>query len=237
MILKKIFLLLLLTSPTVFAQYNNHNFGLSLNGVFTTSADLFLNPNSSDPTIRNQSFTLEDILNPGLDFRYRLTEEVIIGLNVEYMQKTTNAPNLIAFVGNDVISLEVQDGFRLIPVELSVHYLFPFSTEEFKFLMGGGMGYYHGEFLRQFNDAKLSVVERKFAVGIHVSATMEFMVINNVSLRFEMKFRDPQFNVKSRYTKTEVMYEGNVIHLPEEEFETKVNVNGIAFVLGAVFHY
>lgn len=235
MVVRRLILLLFVAVIPLSAQYNDHDFGLAINGVFTTSADLFFNPNSSDPTIRNQSFTIEDILNPSLELRYRLTEEVLLGLNVEYMRKTTNAPNLFAFVGNNVIRLEVEDGFSLIPIELSAHYLFPFSTEGFKFLMGGGMGYYHGEFIRKFNDTELSVVERKVAVGIHVSATMDYVLIDNLAFRFEMKFRDPQFNVRSKYTKTEVEYEGDVIQLPGEEFETKVNVNGIAFILGTVF--
>jgi hypothetical protein len=173
-------------------------------------------------------------MNPGIDIRYRFWQEVIIGLNVEYINKTSDAPNLTALVGNQVFTFIVEDGFKVIPIELTAHYYFPFSTESFKFMMGGGLGYYHGKFIRKFQGVELDVVQRKIAMGIHVSASMEYMIFDFLSARFEMKFRNPQFNVKSEYNKTEIIYQGNTIHLQEGSFETKVDIDGLTFVLGLV---
>ena len=195
----------------------------------------FLNPNSSDLEARNKSFVLEDIWNPGIDVRYRFSSEFILGLNVEYIKKTANLPNLTAFVGNQVYVFEVEDGFRTIPIELTAYYFFPFSTENFKFLMGGGVGYYYGEFIRKFSDVDLEVTQRKISMGILVATSLDYMIFDNLSARFEMKFRNPQYNVKSKYTKTEVEYQGNTIQLSEDPFETKVDINGLTFVLGVVF--
>ncbi|MBT8380102.1 MAG: hypothetical protein KJN64_12815 [Ignavibacteria bacterium] len=227
---------IILTLKSSFAQFNNNSFGISANAVYTTSAEIFLNPNSSDPIVRNQSYTLEDIFSPALDVRYRLSEHFILGINLEYINKSAEAPNLTAFIGSQVVVLDVEDGFRVIPVELTAHYFFPFSTQDFKFLMGGGIGYYRGEFTRKISDAELALVERKIALGIHVSASLDYLVINNFSVRFEMKFRDPQYEVKSEYTKNEVVYQGETINLPDDAFETKVNIDGLTFILGIVYH-
>ncbi len=223
-------------SVSSFGQFNKNNLGIAINAVYTTSAEIFLNPNASDLELRNRSYTIEDIFNPGIDVRYRLWQEVILGLNVEYINKTSSAPNLTAFIGNQVITLEVEDGFRVIPIELTVHYFFPFSTEMFKFLMGGGLGYYRGEFIRKFNEVELEVVQRKIALGIHVSASMEYMIFDYLSARFEMKFRNPQYNVTSEYNKTEIIYQGNTIQLPDDAFETKVDIDGLTVVLGLVLN-
>ena len=221
---------------TSLAQFSENNLGIAINAIYTTSADIFLNPNASNLDVRNKSYTLENIWNPGLDIRYRFSDEFIIGLNFEYVNKTNEAPNLTAFIGNQVVVLEVEDGFRVIPIELTIHYFFPFSTEDFKFLMGGGFGYYRGEFIRKFNDVELEVFQRKIAVGIHVSASMDYMIHKNLSARFEMKFRNPQYNVKSKYTKNEVTYQGNIIQLPDDAFETKIDVDGLTFVFGLVLN-
>ena len=221
---------------TSLAQFGENNLGIAVNAVYTTSADIFLNPNASNLDVRNKSYTLENIWNPSLDIRYRLSDEFIIGLNVEYVNKTNEAPNLTAFIYNQVVVLEVEDGFKVIPIELTIHYFFPFSTEDFKFLMGGGLGYYRGEFVRKFNDVELEVVQRKIALGIHVSASMDYMFYKNLSARFEMKFRNPQYNVKSKYTKNEVTYQGNTIQLPDDAFETKIDVEGLTFVIGLVIN-
>lgn len=224
-------------TETSFPQYEPGNLGIAINAVYTTSAEIFLNPNASNIEIRNKSFTLENIWNPGLDIRYRFSEEFILGLNVEYINKTANAPNLSAFVGNQVVVFEVEDGLRLIPVELTAYYYFPFSTEDFKFMMGGGLGYYRGEFIRKFSDVELEVVQRKIALGIHVSASMDYAIHKNLSARFEMKFRNPEFNVKSKYSKTELTYQGNTVQLPDDAFETKVDINGLTFILGIVINF
>ena len=219
------------------AQFGQNRFGIAINGVYTTSAEIFLNPNASNPDVRNKSYTLEDIWNPGLDIRYRFSSEFILGLNIEYINKTADVPNLTTFIGNQVLVVTVEDGFKVIPIELTFHYYFPFSTERFKFLMGGGLGYYRGEFVRKFGEVELEIVQRRIALGIHVSTSMDYIIHNGFSARLEMKFRNPQYNVKSKYNETEVIYQGNIIQLSEDAFETKIDVNGLTFSLGIVFNF
>ena len=227
------FLSIFLSSHT-YAQFSTGKLGIAVNAVYTTSVDIFLNPNSSNSEVRNKSYTLENIWNLGLDIRYRFTNEFILGLNIEYMKKTAAVPNLTAFVGNQVFVFEVEDGFSAVPIELTAHYYFPFSTEDFKFMMGGGVGYYIGEFIRKFQEVELEITQRKFALGLHVSASMDYIIIENLSARFEMKFRNPQFTITSKYSQTEVTYQGNVIQLPENPFDTKVDINGLTFIFGLV---
>lgn len=221
----------------VFAQTDSANVGIAVNAVYTTSAEVFLNPNSSSPEVRNRSTTFEDIWSPALDVRYRFSTEFLLGLNVEYISKTLFLPNLTAFIGNQVFIFEVEDGFRVLPIELTAYYHFPFSTEDFKFMMGGGLGYYIGEFIRQFQDVELEITQRKFALGLHVSASMDYVIIPNIAARFEMKFRNPQYTVSSKYSKTQVIYQGNVIDLPESAFDTKIDIDGLTFILGFVFSF
>ena len=106
----------------------------------------------------------------------------------------------------------------------------------FKFLMGGGLGYYYGQFIRKFSDVDLEVTQRKISLGLLVATSLDYMIFDNLSARFEMKFRNPQYNVTSKYTKTEVEYQGNQIQLSENPFETKVDTKGLTFVLGVVIH-
>jgi len=233
----KLFLILIvIINTSLFAQFGAGRIGIAVNAVYTTSAEIFLNPNSSNSEVRNKSFLLENIWNPGLDIRYRFSTEFILGLNVEYIKKSAYAPNLTAFIGNQVYIFEVEDGLSVVPIELTAHYYFPFSTEEFKFVMGGGLGYYIGEFVRKFQDVDLEIAQRKFALGFHVSASMDYIIVENLSARFEMKFRNPQYTVTSKYSKTEVIYQENVIQLPDNAFDTKVDINGLTFLIGLVIN-
>src|SRR4030066_83421 len=81
-----IVLLPILISTGSFAQFGTGKIGIAVNAVYTTSAEIFLNPNSSNSEVRNKSFTLENISNPGLDLRYRFSNEFILGLNIDYFR-------------------------------------------------------------------------------------------------------------------------------------------------------
>ena len=227
---------IIIISTNAFAQFNK-TFGVSVNAVYNTSASIYLSPNSSDVILRNNSFLIENIFNPAVDFRYKMSESIVVGFNTEYMTSTSIGPNLTVFLGNSTVTIDVEDGFRLIPLELSAYYLLPFSTERFKFLMGGGMGFYIGSHIRKFVDVEVSNAERKTAYGIHVSISMDYLIKDFISVRSEMKFRDPQFTVKSKYSKKEVNYNGNVIRLAQDSFDSKINVDGVTFILGIAFHF
>jgi len=229
----KIYCFLLLLPSISFCQFNGKNFSIGASAVYTTTAKVYLNPNSSDITLRNNYFLLEDIFNPAFDIRYRLTEPLIIGLNVEYMTKTNFGSNLRV----NVSTIEVEEGFQLIPVELSLYYILPFSTEKFKFLMGGGGGYYIGEHIRKFGNAEIESVEKQSAYGIQVSISMEYLLKENVGIRTEMKFRDPQFNLTNKYKSRSVNYNGETVNLLQDQFDSKINVDGVTFVLGATFNF
>ena len=116
----------------VLCQYNGNDISIGVYGFYTTSASVFLNPNASDIVVRNESFQIEDIWNPGADIRFRVSEPLILGLNIEYIRTTKSAPNLNVFLGGSVIPLRVDDGFKLIPVELSAYY---FAQNNKRFLM------------------------------------------------------------------------------------------------------
>lgn len=233
---KNIFLLLIFFPAFISAQYNIEKFSFGISGVYTTSAKIFLNPNSSDEVLRNNFFPLEDILNPAIDIRYRLNKNILFGLSTEYLKKSSAGPNLTVFSDGVTVNINVDDGFILVPVELSAYYFLPFSTEQFIFLMGGGIGYYHGEQIRNFGDAEISNIERSFAYGIHVALSTDYVIRDFFSVRLELKFRDPQFSIRSEYNKTEVTYDGTTILLPQKSFESKINVDGIAYLLALVFH-
>ena len=229
-------IIILVFSLNSFAQFNK-TFGISINAVYNTSARIYLSPNSSDIILRNNSFIIENIFNPSVDFRYKLSETIILGFSTEYMTTTSIGPNLTVFLGTSTAAIDVEDGFQLIPLELSAYYLLPFSTDRFKFLMGGGMGYYIGSHIRKFGDVEVSNAERKVAYGVHVSISMDYLIKDYISVRGEMKFRDPQFTVKSKYNKKEVNYNGNIIRLAQDSFDSKINVDGVTFILGIAFHF
>lgn len=234
---KKVIILFVLFSSAGFTQFNGNKFTVGADCVYTTSSKVYLYPNSADLTLRNKAFPIDDIVNPGINFRYRLTGSLLIGLNTEYMTKTISAKNLTVFYNDRTAAINVHDGFILVPVELTLYYLLPFSTERWKFLMGGGAAYYYGEQVRKFGNETVKSVPKNIAYGIHVLIGGEYLLTNFLSIRMAMKFRDPQFTVMNTYLKKNVDYNGTIITIAQHTFESKINVDGVTFSIGTAIGF
>lgn len=228
-----IIILILLFSETSFSQYNGKKFSLSAGFNYITTSKLYLQPNSADPFFRSTHDVLEDIYSVSFEFRYKVLDELIIGIGTEYLSKTHNNGNFF-LAGNRI---EIEDGYTVIPIELSGYYLVPFSTEDFKFFMGGGAGIYLGRHIRRIEDVEFNPDGNELGYGIHVAIGMEYLINEYFSVRGQMRFRDPEFTMKSRYSNPAVNYKGNNYPLPAGSISSKVNIDGITFNIGLSFNF
>ncbi len=226
-----IFLIILLSYSHVYSQNGIRDFSVSASYSYTNVGKMFLFPNSTSVILKESNVPFHDIFSYAGEVRYKISESILIGLRVEFIKKTELGRNLTdpRFI--------VDDGFEVIPVELSGYYYLPFSTDDFKFFMGGGFGYYLGKHVRNFGDARLIKVKQKFAYGIQVLVGADYMITDYFSSRFEMRFRDPEVVVTSRYSKEIVNYNGQLYKVDLSDFDTRININGVTFTLGFAFNF
>ncbi|MFA7229546.1 MAG: outer membrane beta-barrel protein [Melioribacteraceae bacterium] len=227
-----IFLWLSLLSNTLPAQANGKKFGISLNINYTTTSRLYLQPNAADPFIRNTHENLDGIRSYSLEARYQLTESIIIGIGSEVIEKTFG--NSINLGG---IRAEMNDGYKMIPVEISAYYLIPFSNDRFRFFMGGGVGLYFGRHLRELGDVTINNDSPKAGYGIHVAVGMDFIIYDFISFRGQMRFRDPEFEMTSSYSSGTVNYRGETYPLKPQSFNSKADIDGLVFTIGVAFNF
>jgi hypothetical protein len=231
-IIFKIFLILSFCSIILSAQANGKNFGLSFNANYTTTSQLFLQPNSSDQIIRASHQSLNDIYSYSIELRFSLSETIILGLGSEIIQKTFD--NTLTLSGSKLI---INDGYKVIPIEISAYYLVPFSTEKFKMFMGGGAGFYLGNHIREIGDVTISNETKKAGFGIHVAVGFDYLIHEFIALRMQMRFREPEFRMESKYSDVNVNYLGKKYILPSESFSSKVDIDGVTFTFGAVIYF
>jgi len=229
--ISKYLTIIFLTGNLLFAQYNGNDFSLSTNFSFNTSAKIFLSPDAENILDQKVSFELEDIYSYSIELRYRLSDAIIFGVTAEYMETSALGRNLTS---NQFI---VKDGFELYPIEFSTYYYLPFSTEDFKFYMGGGLGIYFGKRTREFGDIRFKDVVSDIGIGIQVSAGMDYLIFDDLSVRGELRFRDPDFRITNKYNSDVVNYNGNTYRVTQENITSKINLNGITFRIGIGYHF
>lgn len=234
--MKRIFqisIFMLLITAQLFSQYNGKDFSFSLNYNYTTTSKLFLQPNTPDQLLRNIHEDLDAIYSYSAELRYKISESMVVGLSSEYIEKTFINTNYS--LGG--VRVRMNDGYKVIPVEFSIYYMLPFSTEYFKFFMGGGGGIYFGSHIRDLGDVSAVDDGSKIGYGIHVAVGMDYVVNQYLSIRGQMRFRDPEIDLKSKYNNSIVNYDGRAFLLSSQTFPSKVNIDGMTFTIGAVFNF
>ncbi|MBM4175701.1 MAG: hypothetical protein FJ213_05950 [Ignavibacteria bacterium] len=239
--MRKIFyIIIIFTSLTahVFGQPHGYRHSFSGSVNYITTSKMFLNPQSSDPIVRNSHYRFDKIWSYSFEYRINLYNQTILaGVGAEYLSKLkTDFPMRV--LRNDLVrTMNITDGYELIPIEFTGYYVFPFSGNSFRMVMGGGFGAYIGKHVRKIGEISVSPVEKKITFGFHVTAGAEYFVYDFVSIRFDMKFRDPDFEVKSKYSPTETTINGDRIRVLNNEFYSRINVDGINFIFGLAVHF
>jgi opacity protein-like surface antigen len=228
-----LYILLLLISNNLYSQFNGKNFSVALSYNYTTTSKLFLQPNSEDPFVRGSHENLDDLYSYSLEFRYRISDPLFVGLSFESIKKTYENKNFN--LGG--LRASMTDGYKIMMSEFSFFYLIPFSTEMFKFYMGGGVGLYLGEHIRHLGDTKFVKEKSKLGYGINVAVGMDYLINEQFSIRGQLRFRDPEVEMTSKYADNLVHYDGRTFSIPTNNFRSKANIDGITFTIGAAFNF
>jgi opacity protein-like surface antigen len=228
---KFLILFILFSHALIHAQYRDSEFSISTNFSYNTTAKIFLTPDAENILDQNYNFGIENFYSYSAELRYRASEYIILGLSIEYMEGSGDGRNLSS--GQFIVT----DGFLLYPFELSIYYYLPFSTEDFKFYMGGGLGIYTGKRTRNFGDITFEDVSSETGFGIQVSTGMDYLIFDFLSVRGELRFRDPDFRVTNKYSSSIVNYQGRQYRVSPDNISSKVNMDGITFRIGAVYHF
>ena len=209
-------------------------FSFSVKGTYTTASRLFPNPDSQNPIERGQFVPIEDFFGYGVEVKYLLPEtNLAIGLGVEYISVTK--PQEIRYSPSR--SIPVEDGYRVIPVELTAYFLIPISGPTIGVLMGGGGGAYLGRRMYSVAGVDAGTTDRGLGFGIHVLGGVSYRFSDWFSLSGEMKFRDVQFTSTNAFAVPQVVYKGIVVNVSQTPFDSRVHTDGIVFQLGATVNF
>ena len=198
--------IILVALPVLRAQ--ERNVTIVLKGNLTTSSRVFTDPNSPDVVERSQFFSLEDFPGYGIEVRYQLPEtNIALGISADYI-KTSMGQSVDLSTES---SVPVEDGYEVVPVELTGYFLIPVSGHTFGVYMGGGVGGYFGRRVYQYGDVEAPTIEQGHGFGIHVLGGVSYRFAEWFSLIAEMKFRDLQFQTANQFASSEITYQGMII--------------------------
>lgn len=213
--------------------YAKENISAAAKGSYTTSTRFLYNVDRNDIFIDDKYFSYN--FGFGLDVRMlAYSDDILIGVNIEKI-KTLDQTTKLVFANGLSYSIPVSEGFVVYSLELAGYFLIPFSSEDARVYLGGGIGWYFGERIYSIASAQAATLNSPSGFGIHVLTGADVRITSKIAVRGELKFRDPQFDSVNRFEESSTTYNGLKIHLDPSSTKTRVNLNGITYGLGLVF--
>jgi len=212
-----------------------HRYSISVFGTLSTSSKLFRNPDSPNDLLREQYVPFDNFLSEGIDVRRDFPDiHLQVGLSIEYLTKsqTYYLTSPATFQ-----AIPVEDGFSVVPIELSGYFPIPISTSSFHVYIGGGTGMYLGSRHYEYAGAQAGTVSHKTEFGIQVLSGIEYAIASPFLIRCEAKFRDVQFETTNQFQQPAVHYLRSTEPLDEIPFTSRISIDGLALNIGIVYEF
>jgi hypothetical protein len=223
-----------LTISTVSAFAQDGRISLIAKGNLTVGSRLFPNPTSADPVARAQSYEFDNFFGLGVEVKYRLPgSSVALGLSTDYIKRTQSR----SMVASNRVAVPTDDGFVVIPIELTGYFNIPVTDGPFALFIGGGVGVYFGERNYSIAGITASPESGKPGYGIHVLGGVSYRFTEYFSLIAEMKFRDAQFESTNTFEQSSIPYRDVVVTVSQTPFVSSLHVDGMVLQLGAAVSF
>ena len=209
-------------------------FTIIARGTLNTTGHLFPNPGAADPGARAQSNSYTDFYGAGAELHYHLPgSNISLSISAEYVRNSGS--RAVAGAGQTVI--EIEDYYRVIPVEFTGYFRIPVTDGPFSIFMGGGIGVYWGSRFYALAGVEAPTTITRAGFGIHVLAGAGYRVNEWFSVSAEVKFRDAQFQTTNAFEIPSVKYGNTVVSLPQSPLESRIHSDGMVVGIGLGFSF
>jgi preprotein translocase subunit Sss1 len=226
---RRVTMLVLFFLP-VTATAGDMNLSVILRSTFTTASQVFTNPESSDPIERSRFNTVDNFFGGSVEVRYVFPETHFgAGLGVEYIRASQEIQTVSRIPG--------EDGYEVIPVELTGYFTIPISGPVISVYMGGGAGAYMGRRIYRLAGVEAVQVDRSTGFGIHILGGVGFRLSDLIMLTTELKFRDLQFESTNAFPVEQIHYNGRTVNVGTEPFTSRIHTDGMVLSAGIAFTF
>jgi hypothetical protein len=201
----------------------------------TTSSKIYPNPNSPSFDLRTITLPFNSVLGFGGEvLLQQFGTHFYFSISAEFLSQVQSEQRLDGSI-NPPRRVPVDEGYRLIPLEIGGYVYVPVGSQSWKLSMGGGVGAYYTERIYRVAGVTAEPVGNRFGYGIHVGINTEFFVLPGVAVMGGLKFRDPEVDVRNKFTTPSIAYGTGIIVFPQGEFPSRINVDGMTLSVGMRF--
>lgn len=214
-------------------------FSITAFGMYVSSSELQNNPHSTDPIEKNAMIELDGGFGYGAEIGYNpgiFDSDIMFYVSSEYLKIDQRDLVLDFDDGTNHYSVGMREEFYMIPVEAGLKWPLPVSSEEFKIYIGGGAGMYFGDRKRTISYLQSSTINKIPGFSLNILAGVEYFVARNLSANLELKFREANFDVESKFNSNRIIIEDAEFELTNP-FYSRLLAEGVRISAGFKYHF
>lgn len=220
--------------PVLYKAKNNE-ISVSVSGNYISSASIQLYSNSNNLFEENLLTEMEGGYSIGLNIKKRIfNDNIYMALSTEFISVTDDNLYQVLQSDSNLFKLDVKEELTVFPLELSIYYMLPNFFTNTNIYFGGGVGTYFGNRKRRLGPYYTETLSRSIHFSMNVLFCTEYMLSRNIAANFEVRFRDAQYGVLSRYPEGTINIDGIIYSFPQE-FESNIFIDGIRIGFGLTY--
>ncbi len=212
-----------------------NDFSVSVSGNYISSASLQLYSGTGNLVEENLLTELEGGYSIGLNLKKRIFgDNIFLTLSSEYISLQDDELYQVLYTDSNLFKINVSEKLTVIPLELSFYYLLPEFFKNTNIYIGGGIGTYFGNRKRQLGPYFSETLSTSLNFSMNVLFCAEYKLSENFAANIELRFRDAQYGVFSRYPYDSITIDGVVYHFPQE-FKSDIFIDGLRIGFGFTY--
>jgi hypothetical protein len=223
------FLSLLLAATALPCRAQDGDNAVALQSAVVASSRIFTSPSSPDPLLRNAS---RDV---GASFAWSASYARAVAPSAWVQACLDYTPVDDETIDN--FGTRLTDGFRLFSAELTGIFELPISGRTFLLFIEGGAGVYWGTRRLSVAGVGARALSTRAAFGIVTAFGAEYRLTRLLSLKAQLRFRDPQVDAENVFDQPSVEAGGVRYVLETTPFTSRLNPNGNIYAAGIVLRF
>lgn len=204
---------------------------------YVSSATIQLAPYSSDLVERNSSLELSGGYGYSFSIRTKiLRNDLFLGITAEYIKIQDNNAILVLEGDTNTARIKLSETVTAYPVELTAYFNVPSFQENMNIYLGGGLGLYSGDRVRRIQNFESETISKTLGLSLVVISGIEYYFEKNLMTFMEMRFRDGEYDVKSKFPLSSITVNGASYPLGKE-MNSKIFLDGLKISLGIGYRF
>jgi len=204
---------------------------------YISSATIQLAPYSSDIIERNSSLDISGGYGYGFSIRTKiLRNDLFLGITAEFIKIEDNNAVLSLEGDTSIGRVRVSESIMAYPVELTAYFNVPSFQENLNIYLGGGLGIYSGDRIRKIQNFESETISKSIGLSLVVLSGIEYYFEKNFMSFMELRFRDGEYDVRSKFPLSSINING-VSYPLGKEMNSKIFIDGLKISLGLGYRF